>query len=117
VLVLLCHDAGLFSARSQSKVTDPLRLVIRDHFHQAAQATGAKRPAFTLLATHWWAASARSGTMFKDVARRIADQTGSTVVTTTCASRESLDDVASRSRTRGEHAGDVVTLIVEDTWS
>lgn len=115
VLVLVCHDACLFSARSQSKVTDPLRLVIRDHLYQVAQATGAKKPAYTLLATHWWAASARSGTMFKDAARRIADETCSTVVTTTCAPRESLDDVASRSRTRGERADEVVTLVVEDT--
>ncbi len=116
VLVLVCHDACLLSGRSQSRATDPLRLMIRDHFRQVAQATGAKRPAFTLLATHWWAASARSGTIFKDAARRIADQTGSTVVTTTCAPRESLDDVARWSRTRGERAGEVVTLVVEDTW-
>jgi hypothetical protein len=114
VLVLVCHDACLFSARSLSKVTDPVRVMIREHFDQAAAATGANRPAFTLIATHWWGASARSGTIFKDAARRIADETGSTVVTTTCAPRESLEDVAGWSKTQGERADEVVTLVVED---
>jgi hypothetical protein len=114
VLVLVCHDACLFSARSWAKLKKPLGAPVRDHLYAVATAAGERRPAFTLIASHWRSESAKSGTVFKDAAKRIADRTRSTVVTTTFAPKASLENAAMHSPTEGQRADQVVTLLVEN---
>jgi hypothetical protein len=67
-----------------------------------------------LVATHWL--GAESGPTFGDAARYLAEETGATVVTTTCSPRWELEHVATRFPVVGPDAEKVVTLLVEDTW-
>jgi hypothetical protein len=110
-LVLVCNDACLFSARSRARLEDATALAIRDHLDETA--SGEPRPAFALLATHHQAN--RSGGIFKNAASRLAEETGATAVTTMFAPSDALEDIAWRFPTRGERAGEVVTLLVQDT--
>ena len=83
ILVLVCNDAAIFSARSLSNLRDPLKLSIRQHFLDCASAE--PKPAFILIATHW--NSNRSGEGFRQAANYFKRETGATVVTTTCTPR------------------------------
>jgi hypothetical protein len=110
-LVLVCHDACLFSARSRARLEDVTGLAVREHFDQAA--TAQPRPDFVLLATHHQG-TVRSGGIFKNVAALLAEETGA-AVTTTFAPATALEEIAWRFPTRGRRADEVVTVLVEDT--
>jgi hypothetical protein len=112
-LVLVCHDACLFSARSRANLGDWVGLRIREHFELAA--TADPRPDFVLVATHYQD-TPRSGGVFKNAASVLADVSGATVVTTTFAEAPDLESIASHFPTRGDRADQVVTLLVEDTF-
>ena len=109
-LVLVCHDACVFSARSQANLKDGIRLTIRKHFKEAAETC----PAFTLIATHTQDAP-RSGGVFKNAATVIAKETGGTVVTTMFAPAKMMEEIASSFPVRGDRGDEVVTLLVEDS--
>jgi hypothetical protein len=112
VLVLVCHEAALFSGRSRAVLKDELGLLLRRHFLEQARLQPAAR--YALLATHWL--GARSGPTFRDAARYLAEEVGLTAVITTFAPRADLEGVARRSPVQGPRAERVATLLVEDTW-
>jgi len=113
VLVLVCHEAVIFSGRSRAVLKDQLGLRIRQHFMEQAEIE--PRPRYVLMATHWLGAG--SGPTFLDAARYIADEMDATVITTAFAPREELEDVAHRFPVQVPEADKVATLLLEDTWS
>ncbi len=111
ILVLVCNDAAIFSARSRSNLRDPLKLSIRQHFLDRANIEPI--PSYILIATHW--NSSRSGESFRQAASYLNAETGATVVITTRAPRDELASVASRFGIVGPRSEKVATLLVRDT--
>jgi hypothetical protein len=112
MLLLVCHEAAIFSGRSRAVLKDDLGLRVRRHFLE--QAAVEPRPRYALMATHWLGTA--SGPTFRDAARYLAEETGVTTVTTSFAPCGQLEDVARRFPVQGPNADRVVTLLVEDTW-
>jgi hypothetical protein len=83
ILVLVCNDAAIFSARSISNLKDELALQIREHFLD--EATREPRPAYILIATHWNGINPETGRWvgesFRTAAKYLSEQSGATVVT------------------------------------
>jgi hypothetical protein len=111
VLVLVCHEAVLFSARSRAVLKDELGIRIREHLLKQAKAD--PPPRYILMATHWLSKTA--GPVFLDAARFLAAETGATAITTCFAPSHELDAVAQRFCVQGTNAERVATLSVEDT--
>ena len=111
-LVLVCHDACLFSARSRANVADRIRLQIRKHFDQEANRSPPLD--FVLIATHHQE-SRSSGGVFKNAAKTLAKETGATVITTMFCPSAGMATIAEHFPVQGERAGDIVTLLVADT--
>jgi hypothetical protein len=111
ILVLVCNDAAIFSARSLSNLRDPLKLLIRRHFLD--QASNEPKPAYILLATHW--NSSRTGEAFRQAARYLDEKTGATVIATMRTTRDDLESAARRFAIIGPQAEKVATLLVTDT--
>jgi|GEM_PF-3683553 len=116
VLVLVCNDAALFSARSQANLRGGLGLAIRQHFLEQAQTE--PRPAYVLMATHWQGTNPDtgrwSGEAFRQASEYLADKTGATVVITLRAPSTQLEAAASRFRVLGPRENKVATLLVRD---
>jgi hypothetical protein len=106
-LVLVCHEAVIFTGRSRLK--DPTKLLVRNYLR--GQAIAGPRPDFTLIATH--CLTRRSGPAFKDAASKLADLTRGTIVTTMFAPRGELDLVAQKFPVVGPQASRVATLFIE----
>jgi hypothetical protein len=112
IVVLVCNDAGIFSARSRSNLRDSLKLSIRQHFLDQIRIE--PKTAYILIATHW--NSTRSGQAFRDATHHLSEETGATVITTTRAERDQLVLVARRFQIVGPRSEKVATLIVKDTF-
>ncbi|HEV3443201.1 MAG TPA: hypothetical protein VG099_01095 [Gemmataceae bacterium] len=116
VLVLVCNDAALFSARSQANLRGGPGLAIRQHFLEQAQAE--PRPAYILLATHWQGTNPDmggwSGEAFRQAREYLADKTGATVVITLRAPGKELETAATRFGVLGPRQDKVATLLVRD---
>jgi hypothetical protein len=117
ILVLVCNDAAIFSARSRSNLHDPLKRSIRQHFLD--QANIEPKPSYILLATHWQgtnpATERWSGEAFRQAAKYLSEETAATVVTTTRAPGHELDMAANRFGIVGPRSEKVVTILVRDT--
>ena len=70
VLVFVCNDAVIFSARSLANLKSDLGLCIRDHFRNELMTE--PRPAYILMATHW--NGKRGGEAFRTAARHLNDR-------------------------------------------
>ena len=118
ILVLVCNDAAIFSARSRSNLASNLGLAIRQHFMQ--QAIAEPRAKYILIATHWQGINPDSGRWSGDAFRQAAeflnDETGATVVTTLRAPKPDLVGAASRFNVVGARMDKVATLLVSDTY-
>jgi hypothetical protein len=112
ILVLVCHEAAIFSRRSFSNLRVPLKLSIREHFIRRSQTE--PRPTYVLIATHW--NSSKSGQAFRHAAKFLSEETNATVVTTTRAPRSELASAARRFDIIGPGKEKVATLLVSDTY-
>jgi hypothetical protein len=117
VLVLVCNDGAVFSARSRSNLGNSLGLAIRRHFMD--QLLAEPRPEYVLIATHWQGTNPKtdrwSGEAFRQAADYLANQSGATVVTTLRAPMRELSEAACRFCVVGPRADKVATLLVKDT--
>ncbi len=117
ILVLVCNDAAIFSARSRSNLGSKLGLAIREHFLKQASISPA--PNYLLMATHWQGINPDtgrwSGEAFRQAADFLANETGATVVTTLRAPKSELVAAANRFRVVGSREDKVATLLVSDT--
>jgi hypothetical protein len=129
ILVLVCHDAAIFSGRSrknagrqfsghsQRSATSQLRLQIREHFLHLGMME--PRPTYILVATHWQQKSLKDGRLhdptFRNATEYLSKTTGATVVITMRALKNELDDVAGLFEVVGPRKDKVATLIVEET--
>jgi hypothetical protein len=117
ILVLVCNDGAIFSARSRSNLRNSLRLAIRNHFLE--QACAEPQPTYILIATHWQGTNPDtgrwSGAAFRQAADFLTNETGATVVTTMRAPRLELALAASRFGIVGPRNGKVATLLISDT--
>jgi hypothetical protein len=111
VLVMVCHEAVLFSGRSESNLSNTLGLAIRERFRQAA--TTSPAPRYIAIPTHWQ--DERSSGTFINAASNLAEESGATVVMAMRAPKASLVTVAHRFAVQGPKSESVVTLLVEDT--
>jgi hypothetical protein len=118
VLVLVCNDAAIFSARSMSNLKDEIGLQVREHF--LAEAMREPRPSYILIATHWNGMNQKTrrwgGESFRTSAKYLNEQSGATVVTTMRAPRHQLEAAARRFEPIGLLASRVATVLVEDTF-
>ena len=110
ILVLVCHEAILFSGRSQSNLRHELGVEIREFFRRTFLTD--PQPRYILIASH--CQDSRSGP-FLNAIRQIRETTESTVLLTTHAPKELLAQVAGWFPPQGPHAGQIATLLVEDT--
>ncbi|MFL5241558.1 MAG: hypothetical protein ACJ8FY_05575 [Gemmataceae bacterium] len=117
ILVLVCNDAAIFSARSRSNLGNSLGLAIRDHFTEQSRAE--PRPAYILIATHWQGTNPKtgrwSGEAFRQAANYLTKETGATVVTTMRTPRQEFALAADRFPIVGPRSEKVATLLVSDT--
>ena len=79
ILVLVCDDAAIFSARSRSNLGNSLGLSIREHFMQ--QVHTEPRPTYILIATHWQGTNPETGRWSGEAFRQAADYLSSEVPT------------------------------------
>ena len=117
ILVLVCNDAAIFSARSRSNLGSKLGLAIREHFLKQASITPA--PNYVLIATHWQGINPDtgrwSGEAFRQAADFLAKETGATAVTTMRTPKSDLVSAATRFCVVGTRKDKVATLLVGDT--
>jgi len=116
IVVLVCNDAAIFSARSQANLVDDLKLNIRQHFLEQAQSL--PTPAYVVIATHWQGTNPKtgrwSGEAFRQAARYLSEETGATVLTTMRAPIDELTLAAERFAVVGSRSDKVATLLVKD---
>lgn len=110
IMPLVCHDAVLFSSRSESNLRNSTSLVIRNALSKKIDESQPIR--FVIIAAHW--NDRRSGGSFKNAMANISQRTGATVVLTTRAPRSQLCEVADKFSCVGPEADSVATLLVED---
>lgn len=113
-MILVCHEAILFSGRSQTDLKDDLAISIREGLTRGAK--NEPRPRYIVVLTHWQDGRWRSGKTFAAAGAALAEETGSTVVMTMRAPKENLQTAAERFAVLGPNADRVATLLVEDTY-
>jgi hypothetical protein len=117
IMVLVCYDAILLKGYSRRKITDSLKIKIRQHLQN--QASLEPRPVYIILATHWQGTNPKtgrwSGETFRKAADYLAEETGATVVTTMRTPRHEFALAADRFRIVGPRKEKVATLLVSDT--
>ncbi len=117
ILILVCNDAAIFSARSRKNLGNSLGLTIREHF--MSQALTEPRLAYILIATHWQGTNPEtgrwSGEAFRQAANYLSEKTGATVVTTMRTGRNELACAATRFGIVGHRSDKVATVLVSDT--
>jgi len=105
----VCHDAVLFSGRSEKGLKDAMAVAIRDDVRRQAQAMPALE--YVVIATHWQHGK-RSGHAFRNAATRLQGMTTATVVTALSGPGGELETLAERFVTSGPGSTRTATLIV-----
>lgn len=115
LLVLVCHEAVLFTKSFARHLRDSTSLAVRQRLWQMA--ANEPRPGYMVLASHCQSSKTRCGTAFQQTAQRLADISGATVLLTMHAHARELAEMATRCAGLTPNSPEAATLLVHDAGS